>query len=188
VIALQGPLRIQLPVAQSRLTAIGYHGVADGSVALQPLGAQANEGTISRLARSVFGGSRRGLRYYQLSGGDGPSTAALDVGAPAGTDVYSPVDGTVVALTPLVVNGKNFGAKIEIQPTAAPSLVVTVSRLRPDPALTIGTPVAAGTSKLGAILDFSRAERQALAKYTQDSGNHAEITVRAGDTGALTTP
>jgi len=38
VIALQGPLRIQLPVAESRLTAIGYHGGGDGSLARRATG------------------------------------------------------------------------------------------------------------------------------------------------------
>ena len=188
VIALQGALRIQLPVSQARLTAIGYHGVSDGSLALQPLGRQANEGTLTRLARSVFGGSHRGLSYYQLSGGEGPATSALDIGAAPGTDVYAPADGAVVALTPFVVNGKTYGAEIEIQPTAAPSLVISLTHIRPDPALTVGSSVAAGTSKLGAVLDLSHAEKQALGKYTQDAGNHVELTVREGATTALTAP
>src|SRR5439155_16974840 len=38
VVALEGALRIQLPIAQSRVTAIGYHASGDGAVALQPLG------------------------------------------------------------------------------------------------------------------------------------------------------
>ena len=33
----------------------------------------------------------------------------MDVGAPAGTDVYSPVDGTVVSVQPYVLNGKVRG-------------------------------------------------------------------------------
>jgi hypothetical protein len=75
VVALEGALRIQLPVAQSRLTAIGYHASSDGVVALQPLGSQANPGTITRWARRVFGGGGKGLRWFQLSGGQGPSSA-----------------------------------------------------------------------------------------------------------------
>src|SRR5436190_900895 len=92
--------------ATSRVTAIGYHASAEGAVALQPLGSQANPGTLTRVARSVFGGAGRGIRWYQLVGGEGPSSAALDVGAVPGTDVYSPVDGTVIGLTPYVINGK----------------------------------------------------------------------------------
>jgi len=178
VVALEGALRIQLPIAQSRLTAIGYHASADGAVALQPLGSQANPGTLTRVARSVFGGSGHGIRWYQLSGGDGPSSGALDVGALPGTDVYSPVDGTVIGLTPYIINGKRFGSEVDVQPTGAPSLVVAITHVKPDPSLTVGTSVAAGTSKLGVVVDFSRVEQQALARYTQDAGNHVEIEVR----------
>jgi hypothetical protein len=186
VIALEGALRIQLPVAQSRLTAIGYHASSDGAVALQPLGSQANPGTITRWARRVFGGGSKGVRWFQLSGGDGPATAALDVGAVPGTDVYSPVDGTVVGLTPYIVNGTRFGSEIDVQPTGAPSSIVSITHLRPDPSLTVGSSVVSGTSKLGILLDFSRVEAQALARYTQDAGNHVEIEVQPA--AALSTP
>jgi hypothetical protein len=186
VIALEGALRIQLPIAQSRVTAIGYHASGDGATALQPLGSQANPGTITRLARSVFGGGGRGVRWFQLGGGEGPGTAALDVGAEPGTDVYSPVDGSVIGLTPYILNGKRMGSEIDIQPTGAPSFVVAITHLKPDPSLTVGSSIAAGTSKLGVLLDFSHAEEQALARYTQDAGNHVEIEVRPA--AALATP
>jgi hypothetical protein len=171
-------LRIQLPIAQSRVTEIGYHASADGAVALQPLGSQANPGTLTRMARSVFGGGGRGIRWYQLAGGQGPSSGALDVGAVPGTDVYSPVDGTVIGLIPYIVNGKRFGSEVDVQPTGAPSYVVAITHVKPDPSLTVGSSVASGTSKLGIVLDFSRVEQQALARYTQDAGNHVEIEVR----------
>jgi hypothetical protein len=186
VIALQGALRIQLPVAQSRLTAIGYHASGDGAIALQPLGSQANPGTFTRLARRVFGGGRHGSGWFQLAGGEGPGTAALDVGALPGTDVYSPVDGSVIGLTPYIVNGRRFGSEIDVQPTGTPSFVVSITHVKPDPALTVGSSLAAGTSKLGLLLDFSRVEEQALARYTQDAGNHVEIEVRPA--AALATP
>jgi hypothetical protein len=175
VIALEGSLRIQLPVAQSRVTAIGYHASGDDGLALETLGAQANPGTLSRLARRVFGGGRTGVRWFQIPGGEGPGTAALDVGATAGTDVYSPVDGSIIGLTPYIVNGKRYGSEIDIQPTGAPSLVLSVTHVKPDPALTVGATVASGTSKLGIVVDFTGAEQQALARYTQDTGNHVEI-------------
>src|SRR5205823_1667093 len=175
VIALEGSLRIQMPVAQSRVTAIGYHASGDGALALEALGSQANPGAIARVTHSIFGGRQRGLRWFQIPGGEGPGTAALDVGAAPGTDVYAPVDGTVIGLTPYIVNGKRFGSQIDIQPTGAPSLVLSVTHLKPDPTLTVGSSLAAGTSKLGVIVDFSHVEQQALARYTQEAGNHVEF-------------
>jgi hypothetical protein len=186
VVALVGALRVQLPVAQTRVTAIGYHASGDGALALQALGSQANPGTLTRMANRVFGGGRRGLRWYQIPGGEGSGTAALDVGAAPGTDVYAPVDGTILALTPYIVNGRRFGSQIDIQPTGAPSLVLSLTHVKPDPALSVGATVAAGTTKLGGVLDLSHVEEQALAHYTQDDGNHVELEVH--DAASLATP
>src|SRR5262249_58632739 len=58
VVALEGALRIQLPIAQSRLTAIGYHASADGAVALQPLGSPAKPGTPTPPSPGALRGSR----------------------------------------------------------------------------------------------------------------------------------
>ncbi len=81
---------------ESVVTAIGYHGAGDDALALDPVGRQANEGIAARLFHRIFGGGGGGVAYYQLGGGQGASTGALDVGAAPGTDVYAPVDGTVV--------------------------------------------------------------------------------------------
>jgi hypothetical protein len=182
VIALDGALRVQLPVAQSRLTAIGYHATGDDAVALEPLGSQGNEGAFARLARRVFGGSKHGLRYYLLAGADGPSTQAVDVGAAPGTDVYSPVDGTVVGLAPYIVNGRRHGSRIDIQPAAAPSLVLSLTHLRPDRLLTVGSVVSAARTRIGRVVDVSGAERQALRRYTQDAGNHVALSLHPAAT------
>jgi hypothetical protein len=186
VVALRGSLQLQLPIDQTRITAIGYHAAGGGALALEPVGRQANEGLFSRIARKLFGGGERGLLYYQLGGNEGPSTAALDVGASPGTDVYSPVDGTIVGITPLTLRGETFGARIDVQPTNAPALVVRLTHLRPDPALTVGSSVAAAISKIGTIIDFSQVEQQALARYTQDAGNHVSIELHPAAT--LATP
>jgi hypothetical protein len=154
-VALHGGLRIQLPVAQTRVTALGYHSTAGGH------------------GRFV---------YYQLNGGE---TDVLDVGAAPGTDVYAPVDGTVTGISDFVLNGKVFGSRIDIQPSAAPSLVVSLTQLSPDPALTVGSTVAASSTKIGRVIDLSGVEKQALARYTQDAGNHVAVELR---TAATVTP
>ena len=177
VIALWGTLRLEVPIAQKRVTAIGYHASGDGALALDPVGHQANEGLVSRLAGHLFGRGSSGLRYYVVGGGTGPATASLDVGAAPGTDVYAPVDGTIVGITPLILDGKHYGATIDIQPNGNPSIVVSLTHLKPDPSLTVGSSVASTTSKVGTVLDFTGVERQALAHYTQDAGNHVSLSV-----------
>jgi hypothetical protein len=177
VIARVGPLALQLPVNKIRVTAIGYAAGSDGALTLSPVGGQANEGLIKRLFHAVIGGGGGSPRWYLLSGGSGRSTSALDVGAPPGTDVYSPVDGTIVGIENVILNGSRHGQRIDIQPSGAPSLVVSVSQLRADPSLVVGGTVTAAASKLGRVLDLSQVERQALARYTNDAGNHALVEV-----------
>jgi hypothetical protein len=179
-LALHGTLRIQLPISQSRVTAIGYHSTSDGALALSPLGRQGNEGALVRLAHKIFGGGGHGpVVYYQLNGGE---TDVLDVGAAPGTDVYAPVDGAVTGISDFVLNGKVYGSRIDIQPSAAPSLVVSLTQLTPDPALTVGSTVAASNTKVGRVIDLSRVEQQALARFTQDAGNHVALEVRPAAT------
>ncbi len=131
VVATRGGLRIELPVAQSRVTALGYHATSTGALALDPIGSPANEGLLARVAHRLFGGSTGGVRYYRLGGSGGPDTGVLDVGASPGTDVYSPVDGTIVGIADNIVSGRKHGVRLDIQPADAPALVVSVTHLRP---------------------------------------------------------
>jgi hypothetical protein len=181
-VALHSGLRIQLPIAESRVTAIGYHSSGDGVLPLRALGRQGNAGALSRLAHKIFGGGGGGFVYYQLSGGE---TAVLDVGATPGTDVYAPVDGTIVGISDYILNGRVYGSRIDIQPSAAPSLVVSLTHLMPNAALSVGSMIAASNTKLGRVLDLSGVEKQALAKYTQDAGNHVSIELRPAATLTL---
>ena len=121
-------------------------------------------------------------RWYLLPGGQGESTSALEVGAPAGTDVYAPVSGTIVGIDKVVLNGRPHGDEIDIQPATAPSLVVAVSTIAPDPSLAVGRTVTADASKLGEVLDLAPIETQALARYTNDAGNHVLIEVHPAAT------
>ena len=178
IVAMRETLRIQLPIAQARVTAIGYHASGGTTLALEPVGSQANAGVFGRLRDRLFGGDDSGLRYYLLGGGVGPETGGLDVGAPPDTDVYAPVDGTLIALAERIVNGKPYGVRMDIQPSGNPSLVVSLLNLNPDPALTVGSQVTAGRTKVGRVIDVSRVESAALARYTQDEGHHVHVEVR----------
>jgi len=186
VIAMQDTLRIQMPINQSRVTAIGYHASGTDVLPLEPVGSEANAGILKRLFHRLFGQSGSEIRYYQLGGGVGPQTGGLDVGAPVETDVYSPVDGSIMAISDLIVNGKAYGVRIDIQPSGNPGVIVTVENLKPDPALTVGLTVSAGRTKIGRVIDLSSVEQAALARHTQDKGQHVHIEVRAAS--ALASP
>ena len=175
VLAMRGVVRLQMPIAQNRYTAIGFHSATDGAMTLTPIGHQGNEGVVRRVLHKIFGGGGGNPVWYQLDGG---SPSALDVGAAPGTNVYAPVDGTVVGITPYVVGGHRFGSRIDIQPQSAPSLVVSVTQLRADPSLSVGSNVVSGARRLGTVVNLAKVERQALARYTNDQGNHVSIEIR----------
>jgi hypothetical protein len=149
-----------------------------GRFPFEPVGRQANVGVATRVFHRIFGGTDSdGVVYYRLGGGQGPATGALDVGAAPGTDVYSPTDGTIVGLRDYVLNGKKYGAVIDIEPVGEPSVVLSVSHVQADPALTVGSTITASTSRIGRVVDLSGAERLALARYTRDAGNYVELTL-----------
>jgi hypothetical protein len=183
VVARIGELRILLPIARDTVTAIGYH-AQTGMLPLDPEGTRVNEGLLARLLRHITGGGG-GIRYYQLSGGTGPATSVLDVGAAPGTDVYAPVSGTVTGISDFIINGKAHGVLLDIRPTGAPSLVLEMSGLKRDPGVAVGTTLVAGASRVGAIVDLARVEKQALARYTQDRGDHVTISFEQGATPVL---
>jgi murein DD-endopeptidase MepM/ murein hydrolase activator NlpD len=186
VVAMQDTLRIQLPISQSRVTAIGYHASGATVLPLEPVGSQANAGLFGRIVQRLFGQSGSGIRYYLLGGGIGPQTGGLDIGAPVQTDVYAPVDGTVIAISDQIVNGQAYGVRIDIQPSGDPDVVVALTNLRPDPALTVGSTVSSGRTKIGRLIDLSLVEQAALAQYTHDKGQHVHIEVHAAS--SLATP
>ncbi len=175
ILAVHGVIRLQMPIAQNQYTAIGFHSATDGAMPLAPMGHQGNEGVLQRVFHKVFGGGGGNPIWYQLDGG---TPSALDVGAVPGTNVYAPVDGSVVGITPYVVGGHRFGTRIDIQPQTAPSLVVSLTQLRADPSLSVGSNVVSGATRLGTVVNLAKAEQQALARYTNDAGNHVSVELR----------
>jgi len=186
VVALHETLRVQLPVNQGRVTAIGYHAAGESALTLEAVGTQANAGIFGRLVQHLTGSDGSGLRFYLLEGGIGAETGGLDIGAAVGTDVYAPVDGTVIAVSDRVVDGLTYGKRIEIQPAGESGVVVALTNLRADPALSVGDPVVATRTKLGRIIDLSKVERAGLARYTQDTGQHVHLEVHTA--ASLSTP
>ena len=169
-------LHLALPINQSRVTAIGYHGASDGAIGLTPIGTQANAGLLRRLLRKIVGGGSGAPRGGTSCPGprDRPPRRSTSEPRPEPMST-APVSGTIVGIGKLILNGKAYGERIDIQPTSAPSLVVSVSRLSVDPSLVVGATVTWDGSRLGQVRDLSKVERQALARYTNDSGNHVLV-------------
>lgn len=173
-LATVGNLQLEVPIPPGSLTAIGYRGGAGGALDLQPAGRQANEGILARLWHRIAGSKDDGPVWYQLGS---PGTTVVSIGAAPGTDVYAPVDGTVIAIGDNVIAGRKWGSRIDIRPTRAPAVTVSIVNLRRDPVLAVGSPVLASSSKLGSVIDIAAVEEQALAEHAREDGNNVSISV-----------
>jgi hypothetical protein len=175
-----GNLVLDVPINHRRITAIVYHGVGSSNVVpLVPLGSQRNAGILNTIAKMLTGApdGGGGPSYYVDDAGEGPSTGSVDVGAVAGTDVYSPVDGKVVSIRPYVIDGRAYGSVIEIQPSSTPADVVTLTNLSTASGIVVGSTVSAATTKLGAVVDLSKVLTQEISRYSSDAGNHVHIEI-----------
>ncbi len=91
------------------------------------------------------------------------------------------MNGTIVGITPMILNGAALGptsCRSSRRPTRA--VVVVVSQIFVDTALQIGMPVSASQEPtlLGTVADLSKVLKMELAHYTADAGNHAHIELR----------
>jgi hypothetical protein len=176
-LARQDQLVLLVPVQQSRITAILFHPVMGAdALPLDPVGQPVDQGIVSRLIAS-FQGENAGGPDYQIEG----DPTSVDIGAPVATDTYAPVDGKVLSITPLIVNGTTFGDQIAIEPLTNPGVVVIATGIQSDPALSVGSPVSTrpeAWTRLGRIVDVTGALDPLLADYTQDGGNRVHLEVR----------
>jgi hypothetical protein len=181
-LAEAGALQLDVPIRQERITAVVYHGIGDANtIPLQPIGRQLNAGFFSRLGERVFGGSSSsGPRYYVDDSGSGPDTGSVDIGAPAGTTVYSPVSGVVVSVRPFQLDGRAWGNVVQIRPDLAPAVTVTLTNLDASGngvAIAVGDRIKSAQTALGTVIDLSKVLEQTVARYTSDEGNHVAMSI-----------
>lgn len=178
-LAAAGGLELDVPIAQKRITAIVYHGIGNATVVpLEPAGHQINASFFARLGDRLFGrSSDQPPGYYVDDSAEGPDTGSVDVGAAAGTTVYAPATGVVVAVRPYVLDGKQWGDVVQIRPDDAPAVTISMTNLKRADSVDVGTRVTAGRSAIGSIADLSSVLQQTLARYTSDAGNHVAISI-----------
>jgi len=167
-------VQLMLPVFEQQVTAIGYHpGDSENVVVLTPNGHQLNGSFISTLGQVQ---QSDGPGYFIMGddGRPGSATGSLDVGAPAGTVVFSPVNGTIAGIRSYNLNGECPDTEIKIQPQNHSNLLVVMTHMGNVEA-TLGQPVRAGQTQLGAVRKLDGCIEQQLGRYTYDYGNHVHL-------------
>ena len=181
ILAEAAGLSISSPVRPEEITGLGYHPEGESLIEMSPRGENLSSNVF--LGLLTTGSTPEEIRYYVMPPASraGSRTGALDVGSETGTTVYSPVNGTVVAIRPDPV--LQDGAKVvEIKPDDAPELRVSVS-LVGDIDAEIGpkAPVTVGITPLGSVADSAEVLKPQLAGYTPGSGNHVTVSVSRVD-------
>ena len=167
---------ITSPIRPEDLTALGYHADGEDLLGMSPRGRESSGGFLYGLFDDAA--TREKIHYHLMdsAGRPGPSTGALDVGAHAGSAVYAPVTGTVVAIRPdpLLRAGADV---VVIKPTDNPDVWISVSLLK-DMAHEVGpgSPVRAGVTELGSVVDSREFFEPQLLSYTSGDGNHVTVS------------
>jgi len=159
----QAPLvSIALPINANAVTAIVFRSIPDpAAIELTPIGPL--------------------HRYDEGASGSALPDLELDVGAPAGTVVYSPVDGQIIGVYDNIVEGQVQGYRVIIAPQGAPGVALSISHLvaHPgSPSPEVGQAVISGVTPLGQVIDLSGIETQNLSQFSGDAGNHVAIELQ----------
>lgn len=175
-LAEAGGLELMLPLVGNEVTAVGYHPVEDDDIiSLDPHGRQVNTGMISGIGK-MFDDDEKVAYYVMEDDADVSPTTALDVGAPHGTIVYAPVDGTIVGIKSYDLAGKCPDTEVRIQPIDQSNVMVVMTHIDNVEA-TLGQPLRAGVTRIGAINKLDGCLTQKMSEFTSDSGNHVHIQV-----------
>lgn len=120
------------------------------------------------------------IRLWRTDRTGEPDTAA-DIGANPGTDVYSPISGTVLQARSYMLYGKHPDWEIHIRPDGHPELDLVLIHVE-DVSVQAGDRVIAGVTRIAAIRDLTTAMYLQLATYTLNGGAHVHIQLNAVET------
>lgn len=166
-----------LPVPLAQVTIVAYSSLEDElAVPLTPIGRRMDTALAARGATAET--QPEGVPYYifEGKGRNGGKTTAVDIGAPAGAPVVSPVSGTVAGIRQYKLFGKYDDVRIEIRPQGISEVLVTLLLIQ-EPQVSIGESVVAGKTLLGAVRASVPELAQKLAIITGDQGAHVHLQV-----------
>lgn len=176
VLAEADGIQVSTPIRPTSLTAIAYHPEGDTLIELSPRGKNLSANPLVGLF-ALGAETEENIQYNVMDRAErsGPMTGAMDVGAEAGSTVYSPVSGVITSIRPdPMVEGANV---VEIKPKDNPNARVSVSLVRDiSPDTGVATPVTAGMTELGAVADSAAVLDTQLSAYTDDAGNHVTVS------------
>ena len=190
-VAAYGKVKIFSPIAQKDLTGVLFHQASfNTAVVLTTELPEADLEKVSvdhpvRVNHDQSEGEwvdADALHLYRMQDATLIDTA-IDMGAKAGTTVYSPVTGTVVLVKNYDLYGYVPDIKIHIQPEGHPELDVVLLH-QYDPQVKAGDKVEGGVTPISRVRDIAKDLTDVqLGFYTaaDDPGNHSHVEISNAD-------
>ena len=177
VLAEVAGVDVSSPIHPEDLRGLGYHPDGENLLGMSPRGQERSRNFLLRLFEDSTAPEKIWYHLMDPAGRSGPRTGALDVGAEAGSAVYAPVTGRIVAIRPdpLLRDEANV---VVLRPADNPDVRISVSLIR-DIRRGVGPdlPVRAGVTELGSVADSREFLKPQLSSYTPGDGNHVTVSV-----------
>ena len=165
IMSLQTAARI---ASQKRAIAAG---TATATPAADASASATAEASAAALPPGVWSG--KAIQLWR-SGRSGKPDTAIDCGAPPGTPVLAPVDGTVVYVRTYKLYGKYGDYEVHISPKELPDSDFVVIHVT-DVCVTPGQEVVGGVTPLAKVRLLSKYTGLQLRDYPVDGGDHTHI-------------
>ncbi|MCA1731786.1 MAG: hypothetical protein LC751_21015, partial [Actinobacteria bacterium] len=176
VLAEAAGIGVSSPIHPEDLTGLGYHPAGDNLLGMSPRGRDISGNFLLRFFEDTTTSEKIWYHLMAPAGRPGPRMGAMDVETGAGTAVYAPVTGKVVAVRPdpLLPDSANV---VQIKPADNPDVFISVSLVKKI-ARGVGpkAPVRAGVTQLGSVADSRAFLQPQLSSYTSGDGNHVTVS------------
>jgi murein DD-endopeptidase MepM/ murein hydrolase activator NlpD len=185
-------IAFHLPVLPDKLTEIAFHQASysyaqhlTSKLPTYPMEKAKDKKGTGRTAAVSVADSKGWLGGYVLrlwrTRPGAPDTAA-DVGAPAGSPVLAPVDGTVLLVKSYKLYQKYPDYEVHIRPTGHNDLDVVLIHVD-KPIVKAGDTTRGGVTQIGSVRNLSSQMNLQLAEYTTAAGDHTHVQINRVEPG-----
>lgn len=185
-----GDIKLSLPVGVEDLTQVGFHRASSSyaqpletTLAIMPDEAVKGAGGTKRdksLQPTSPGALLMGSTFEMPRSRDTKRRSAVDVGAPAGSLVVSPITGMVVKVSLYNYEGRVDDYEVHIQPDGHPNLEIVLIHIE-NPVVSVGDTVEAGVTPVAMVRQMSQYIKNQLADYSGTDGNHVHVQINKID-------
>ena len=184
--ATWGGVELKCPIRYCDLVAVVFHeayptgsdGKPDNPQVMQPLGICLQDDNPQNICPGVSTSLGSDPYYFieETRNRGTCSTSASDVVAKAGSPVFSPVNGTVIAAESYMLYGRYYDLRVRILIDDRPGYHMAVLHLA-TLSVSVGQRVEAGVTQVGTVRDLTPYFNSAANTYSREAGNHPHLQI-----------